>query len=43
MAAALLGDEHTGYLALHPCRHHDRIRLGQDLRFVRQFGTRLHQ
>ena len=32
VAAALLGDEQAGDLALHPRRHHDRARLGQRLR-----------
>jgi hypothetical protein len=32
MAAALLGDEQTGDLALHPRRDHDRARFGQRLR-----------
>jgi hypothetical protein len=32
MAAALLGDEPAGDLALHPHRDHDRARLGQLLR-----------
>ena len=44
MAAALLGDEQTGDLALHPRRDHDRTRLGQRLRprrYVRHVAENL--
>ena len=46
MAAALLGDEQTGDLALHPRRDHDRTRFGQrlrprrDIRYVAENLTR---
>ena len=39
MAAALLGDEQTGDLALHSRRDHDRARLGQRLRPRRDVGN----
>ena len=38
MAAALLGDEQAGDLALHPRRDHDRTRLGQRLHPRRDVG-----
>ena len=38
MAAALLGDEQTGDLALHPRCHHDRAWLGQRLHPRRDVG-----